>query len=130
MSVSLLLDTNVVIWTLSTDNKISTRARRAMSRAPVELSVSIVSVWEIVLKYQTGKLRFEAAFKEVADKILYESDWNILPMSPEHLSALAALPMMHKDPFDRMLVAQARHEGLTILTPDEQIRKYDVPTLW
>lgn len=100
-----------------------------MSRSTAGLSVSLVSAWEIVLKHQAGKLRLKTAIEEVVNHILYHSPWSILPMSSEHLAAVATLPMLHKDPFDRLLVAQARHEGLTILTPDKQIQAYDVQTI-
>jgi PIN domain nuclease of toxin-antitoxin system len=126
----LLLDTNVLIWTLSSSNKISRRAERAMSRSSMSLAVSVVSVWEIALKHHAGKLRLPAGLDQVVDQILYGSPWTILSVAPEHLPALASLPAIHTDPFDRLLIAQARHEGMTILTADEQIRKYDVRTIW
>lgn len=130
MNEPLLLDTNVLIWTLSSSNKISRRAERAMSRPVVSLTVSVVSVWEIVLKHHAGKLRLPAGLDQVVDQILYGSPWTILPVAPEHLPALAALPAIHTDPFDRLLIAQARHEGMAILTADEQFKKYDVRTIW
>ena len=126
----LLLDTNVLIWTVSSSSKISARARRAMARPSASLNVSVASVLEIVLKHQSGKLRIEGTLDALVDKILYHSSWVILPIRPEHLPVLAVLPTFHKDPFDRLLVAQAREAGMTILTPDEQIRKYQVRTIW
>jgi PIN domain nuclease of toxin-antitoxin system len=126
----LLLDTNVLIWTLSSRNKISRRAERAMLRPLVSLTVSVVSVWEIVLKHHAGRLRLPAGLHQVVDQIPYGSPWTILPVAPEHLPALAALPAIHADPFDRLLIAQARHEGMAILTADEQFKKYDVRTIW
>jgi PIN domain nuclease of toxin-antitoxin system len=130
VSEPLLLDTHVLIWTISASDRISAVARRAMSRSTAVLSVSIVSVWEIVLKHHAGKLRLHAALEEVVDQILYRSPWSILAMRPEHLPGLAALPALHKDPFDRLLIAQARYEGVAIVTADEHIKKYDVRTIW
>src|SRR6202012_3188590 len=104
----LLLDTHVLIWTLAASDRISATARRAMSRATAVLSVSVVSVWEIVLKHHAGKLRLDAEPKAVVDQILYRSPWSILAMSSEHLPGLIALPDWHSDPFDRLLIAQAR----------------------
>ena len=130
MSERLLLDTNVLIRLLVADKRMSSRAARAMERPGTSLVVSVVSVWELVLKYQARKLRLHAGITEVLDKILYDSPWTILPMMPEHLPVLAGLPMLHGDPFDRILIAQALHEGLTIVTADEQIPKYGVRTLW
>ena len=125
-----LLDTNVLIWTTSASARLSHRAKRVLSAPSASLLVSIVSVWELVLKYQARKLSLHASITEVLDKILYDSPWTILPMMPEHLPVLAGLPMLHGDPFDRILIAQAVHEGLTIVTADEQIPKYKVRTLW
>jgi PIN domain nuclease of toxin-antitoxin system len=131
LSESLLLDTHVVIWTISSSDKISERAKRAMSRSAVALFVSVVSVWEIVLKHQAGKLLLETDLEEVVDQILYRSPWAILPMSPEHLPVLASLPMLHKDPFDRLLIAQATHARMSMLTADQDIKKYSgIRTLW
>jgi PIN domain nuclease of toxin-antitoxin system len=129
-SSPLLLDTDILIWALSASDKISSRARRAMSRPAASLTVSIISVWEIILKQQTGKLRLRSSLSEALDQILYHSPWDILPVAAEHLSALAALPAVHKDPFDRLLVAQAQHEDMTIVTADEQISEYEVRTIW
>jgi PIN domain nuclease of toxin-antitoxin system len=126
----LLLDTNVLLWTLSSAGKISARARRAMSRPATSLNVSVVSVLEIVLKHQSGKLRIRGGLAEAVDDILYHSPWTILPIGPEYLPVLAVLPTFHKDPFDRLLIAQARHLDMAILTPDEEIKKHQVRTIW
>lgn len=130
MSDGLLLDTNVLIWTLSASNRISTNAKRAMTRSKTAMSVSVVSVWEIILKHKAGKLIIKPALDQLVDQILYHSPWTILHVCPEHLLPVITLPMLHKDPFDRLLIAQARHEGLTIVTSDELIPKYDVRTIW
>ena len=94
------------------------------------LTVSVVSVWEMIMKHQAGKLDLACSIGDVLNDILYSFSWRILLVTPEHLLSLLGLPMHHKDPFDRLLIAQARHEGLTIVTPDEQIGKYEVHTLW
>jgi PIN domain nuclease of toxin-antitoxin system len=101
-----------------------------MSRSGAALFVSVVSVWEIVLKHQAGKLLLHTDLEEIVDLILYRSPWTILPMSPEHLPVLASLPMQHKDPFDRLLIAQVRHTGMSMLTADDNIKKYGIRTIW
>lgn len=101
-----------------------------MSRPAASLVVSVVSVWEIVMKHQAGKLHFQVSLEEVVDQILHHPAWTILPMLPECLRVLAGLPMPHKDPFDRLLIAQAKCGGMAIVTSDEQIKGYDVPTIW
>ena len=108
----------------------SERARRKLFDPATSLLISVVSVWEIVLKHRARKLVLSVGLDAAVDRIIHESPWALLPVLPEHLSSLAALPFLHKDPFDRMLVAQAQYEDFTIITPDEKIRKYDVKTLW
>ena len=130
MSRRLLLDTNIVIWSLSASERVSSRARRAMDRPGAALFVSVVSVWEIVTKHQAGKLRLRATLAEVVNQILYLSPWTIVPVAAEHLTLLAGLPLLHTDPFDRLLIVQAQRESLAIVTADEQIEKYDVRTIW
>jgi PIN domain nuclease of toxin-antitoxin system len=125
-----LADTNVVIWTISRSDRLSSRVKRTLADATASIAVSVASVWEIVVKHQAGKLVFDMSLDLAIDQILYRSSWTIAPITSEHLPVLANLPMLHKDPFDRILIAQAQHQNLTILTPDDKIRNYDVATLW
>jgi PIN domain nuclease of toxin-antitoxin system len=125
-----LLDTSVVLWIVSAADKIPSRVRRSLSSPDAALHVSVASAWEVVLKHRKGKLVFRTRLEEILDQILYRSPWTMLPISSQHLPVLAALPFIHKDPFDRVLIAQAQVEALTLVTPDTQIRKYKVPTLW
>ena len=106
------------------------RAKRTLADATRSIVVSVASVWEIVVKHQAGKLVFHMSLELAMDQILYRSPWTIAPITSEHLPVLATLPLLHKDPFDRILIAQARCQNLTIITPDEKIRNYDVATLW
>ena len=130
MSDRLLADTSVIIWTLEASPRLSARAKRELFEPATTLVVSVVSVWEIVLKHQARKLLLKIRLDDALDQIIHDSPWTLLPVTPEHLPVLAALPLLHKDPFDRLLVAQAQYEGLTIITPDDKIRNYEVKTLW
>ena len=130
MSGRFLADTNVVIWTISRSDRLSARVKRTLADATASIAVSVASVWEIVVKHQAGKLVFDMSLDLALDQILYRSSWTIAPITSEHLPVLANLPMLHKDPFDRILIAQAQHQNLTILTPDDKIRNYGVATLW
>jgi len=125
-----LLDAGVVLWIVSAGDKIPARVRRALSSPDATLYMSVASAWEIVLKHQAGKLLLRISLEEILDQILYRSPWTMLPIAPQHLPVLAKLPVIHKDPFDRIMIAQAQFEALTLVTPDKQIRKYKVPTLW
>jgi len=130
VSGQFLADTSVVIWTISKSDRLSARAKSTLADATKSIAVSVASVWEIVVKHQAGKLVFDMSLDLAIDQILYRSPWTIAAITAEHLPVLATLPMLHKDLFDRILIAQARHQNLTIITPDEKIRNYNVKTLW
>ena len=95
-----------------------------------DLFVSSVSVWEIASKHQLGKLPLAVEPKEWISKITADIDAGALPFTAAHALMVSSLAPVHRDPFDRMLICQAKVEGLTILTADEAIRQYDVPILW
>lgn len=120
----LLLDTNVLIWRQEGRLDRIASATEAIKTAD-ELLVSVVSFVEIGVKAAIGKLRMPAGLREH----VLESGARILGVAPEHGLAIAELPLHHRDPFDRLLIAQARSEGLTIVTADPQFARYDVPVV-
>ena len=120
----LLLDTHVLLWWL-TDAKLSPRAREALADPENKLFVSAATTWELVIKAGLGRLTLPEALTEV----LAEQDLLPLPVTIAHSLAVRDLPPLHRDPFDRLLVAQAGYEGLTLVTRDEQVMAYDVPVL-
>jgi PIN domain nuclease of toxin-antitoxin system len=122
--VRLLLDTNVLIWRQEGRLDRIASATEAIKTAD-ELLVSVVSFVEMGVKAATGKLRMPAGLREH----VLESGARILGVAPEHGLAIAELPLHHRDPFDRLLIAQARSEGLTIVTADPQFARYDVPVV-
>jgi PIN domain nuclease of toxin-antitoxin system len=121
--VSLLLDTHVVIWWLADDDTLSEGIKDRLDREP-DVYVSAATVWEVAIKQALGKL-------EPPDlpEVILGSGFRHLPITADHGVAAARLPQHHRDPFDRVLVAQARTEGLTLVTRDPQIHKYDVDLL-
>jgi len=119
--VRLLLDTNVLIWRQEGRLDLIGTATEAIKTAD-ELLVSVVSFVEIGIKAATGKLRMPTGLREH----VLESGARILSLAPEHGLDLAALPLHHRDPFDRLLITQARREGLTIVTADPHFAAYDV----
>jgi PIN domain nuclease of toxin-antitoxin system len=122
--VKLLLDTHVVLWQLSGTRTLGTRAREAITAA-TELAFSVVSFAEIGVKAAVGKLT-------VPDDLhahILGTGLRVLGLSAEHGLAVASLPMHHRDPFDRLLIAQAQREGFTLMTADTRIRGYDVDVL-
>ena len=123
--MKLLLDTHVVLWWRAKSRSLSAPAHRAIARADV-VFVSAASAWEVAIKVSLGKLRIPGPFVDAVE----QSEFRQLPISFEHAAAVATVGSHHTDPFDRMLVAQARIEGLTLVTHDEAFRPYDVPTVW
>ena len=124
MKRPILLDTKVLIWALNDDRALTRRMRSAISATPE------LSAWEIAIKYQSGKLTFDVPVEDVLSRILDGAVWPVLPVLPAHIPELLALPMHHRDPFDRPLIAQARAERMALATADDRLRKYRVPMAW
>jgi PIN domain nuclease of toxin-antitoxin system len=124
--VHLLLDTHTFLWWLGDDPRLGPEARKAVADGDNLVFVSAATAWEIAVKRSLGKL-------EAPGDILgwvQESNFDPLSIEMEHAIASAELPPHHKDPFDRLLIAQALLENLTLLTHDTQIDPYDVPVLY
>ena len=122
-----LLDTSTLLWALGSPELLSARARRLVDAG--ENIVSVASYWEVVIKAQKGLLTIAdlATWWRRATELVAAS---VLPIRASHVTALAALPMLHKDPFDRILIAQAVAEGLDFVTNDRPISEYPVRTIW
>ena len=119
---SYLLDTHVLLWSLNRDPRLSPR-HFELIEAKENLTVSVASIWEIAIKKALGKLTTDDdPIGHVRRRAI-----RILPILETHAAGTAALPPHHRDPFDRMLISQARTEGLTILTSDKRFGLYDVP---
>jgi PIN domain nuclease of toxin-antitoxin system len=119
--VRFLLDTHVVLWQLSGTRTLGPRTRAAIAGA-AELAFSVVSFAEIGVKAAVGKL---AVPDDLHGHIL-RTGVRVLGLSPDHALAVAKLPLHHRDPFDRLLIAQAQHERLTLVTADTRMRAYDL----
>ena len=123
----LLLDTHALIWWLTDDPALPEAARDAIASPDNDVYVSHVSAWEIAVKRQLGKIEFPLeAFEDILDANQFES----LPIRLQHIIALGNLPMHHRDPFDRLLVAQATDGKLTLVSGDQQMNAYEVLLLW
>ena len=116
----LLLDTHVLLWAVLNDPRLTSAQARAISEGEVYLSSA--SVWEIGIKRAIGKLAVPDDLFDIA----VDAGCRPLPISWTHAAAAAALPLHHSDPFDRMLIAQARCEGLSLVSSDAKLRAYDV----
>jgi PIN domain nuclease of toxin-antitoxin system len=118
----LLLDTQIVLWLLAGSRTVSPAAVEAIEQA-IALYFSVVSFAEIGVKAAVGKLSVPHNLREY----VLNTGVEILPLTADHGLAVADLPIHHRDPFDRLLIAQARHERLTIVSSDRRIARYDVP---
>jgi PIN domain nuclease of toxin-antitoxin system len=124
--VRLLLDTHILLWWLADDPALPAAARTAIGDPASEVFVSAASAWEIAIKHALGRLDFPIAQMTA---ILDEAGFTPLGIEVAHGVIAGALPPHHNDPFDRILVAQAQHEGMTIVTVDTMIRRYAVAVL-
>jgi PIN domain nuclease of toxin-antitoxin system len=124
--VKFLLDTNALIWWLQDDLKLGPRARRLISDENSEILVSMISLWEVTMKWRVGKMDFAGSsfLDDLADEQIFP-----LIITAEHLHALEGLGFHHKDPFDHLILAQAKVEGATIITSDGDMPRYGIPCL-
>lgn len=123
---ALLLDTHVLLWWRGDYRRISVRAREAIADPGHVLFFSAASIWEMAIKHAAGKLKMPADVLDTFE----QRGFTELRMSSRQGLIAGALPPHHGDPFDRMLVAQAQSEKLTLVTNDARIAAYDVPVLW
>jgi PIN domain nuclease of toxin-antitoxin system len=125
----LLLDTHVFIWWADDPEKLSPAALAALEDEANELLLSVASVWEMQIKIQLGKLKLSLPLKELVKNQQETNNLTVSPVALPHVLALEALPFHHKDPFDRLLIAQSIEEGLTLVTADSQFSAYSVKLL-
>jgi len=127
--VTLLLDTHALLWFQSGDRRMSRAARQAIEADDAELLVSAATVWEMAIKASLGRLRLsDPVTVYVTEKI--GQGYRMLPVSWAHAARVESLPWHHRDPFDRLLAAQALTEGCAFVTRDRVFRKYGVQILW
>ena len=124
----ILLDTHTLLWSRFDDSKLSQKAKKKIETTE-KVFVSIASLWEIAIKQSIGKLTIDKTITEIASDCV-ENDIQGLNITPLHLDYLKELPPIHGDPFDRLIIAQAICEKLTIVSKDEMIREYNVKTIW
>jgi PIN domain nuclease of toxin-antitoxin system len=124
--VKLLLDTHLLIWVAAGSHRLSNAAKRMIEDESNTLLFSALSIWEVAIKYSLSRGNIEADPRELHRELL-DADYVELPITGEHGRAVANLPFLHKDPFDRLLIAQAMVEDATLLTADTQLAKYPGP---
>ena len=124
-----LLDTHAFLWAITEDTRLSRRARDIFTGSS-DLWISIVSIWEILIKVQNGKLNLPKPAGAYVLGQLADNRIETLPVTLDHLLAFEQLQLHHRDPFDRMLIAQSVADDLPIITADRYFNKYSIRTIW
>lgn len=124
--MKLLLDTHLLLWAAGTPRRLSAAARRAIESPDNSLVFSVASLWEVVIKRSLDRADFQVD-AHLLRRGLLDNGYAELPVTGEHALAVESLPPIHKDPFDRLLVAQATVEGMTLLTADANVALYPGP---
>ena len=126
--MKILLDTHTFLWGLSDETKLSERVRRLLPSA--ESWLSVASLWEILIKSQSGKLTLPQPVGPYVMSKLKFNGVKLLPVTAEHVLRIESLPMHHRDPFDRMLIAQSLEEELPLVTSDAIFQRYGMNLIW
>jgi PIN domain nuclease of toxin-antitoxin system len=128
--VKALLDTHAFLWWVEDDARLSAAAREAISRTDNRILLSVVSVWEILVKAALGRLTVDGAVGERIPEQIDRNGFEVLPVHLRHALRLGRLPEVHRDPFDRMLVAQAIEDDLPFITGDRAVSRYPIEVVW
>jgi len=126
----LLLDTHTFLWWINNDPSLSCPARDAIASERNECFLSLVSCWELAIKVSIGKLRLTKPVERFIPEELTANDFQLLPLDFRHVAKVETLPFYHRDPFDRLLVAQVLTEKMTIISADAVLSEYGVKRVW
>jgi PIN domain nuclease of toxin-antitoxin system len=128
--MSLLLDTQVFLWFIAGSERLSNIARAEIENSTVQPVLSVASLWEMAIKISLGKLRLQQPFEAFIPSQLEQNGITLLEIRLKHLGVLIDLPFHHRDPFDRLLVAQALADGLTVASSDPAFDAYGITRQW
>lgn len=125
-----LIDTHVFLWFIAGDTRLSKKVRQAIEDEENEVLLSVASVWEIAIKTSVGKLILAKPFAELIPEQIADNEIDVLPIHFDELKIVASLPLYHRDPFDRLLLAQTITHGVPIASDDANFAQYGIPLLW
>jgi len=128
--MKILIDTHAFLWLLTGDSRLSERAREAFLDTEHKIHLSAASFWEITIKISLGKLKLKKAWMETVQKEMKRNLVIWLPIEMPHCEQVTKLPFHHRDPFDRILIAQAMVEGMHVLTNDSHFSDYTIKIIW
>lgn len=124
-----LIDTHTLLWFIEADLRLSDRARNVLTNDDINLSVSVVSLWEIVIKINIGKLKIDYTIGEIY-QLLGQLNIKILSIEQCDLDCYLTLPLHHRDPFDRLLIAQTMNRSLVVVSADNVFSSYEIDRFW
>ncbi|NJN27800.1 MAG: type II toxin-antitoxin system VapC family toxin [Cyclobacteriaceae bacterium] len=127
--MDLLLDTHVLLWYISGNSLIPSKLIQTINDETNKCFISIASIWEIVIKLSLNKLEIKGGFNTIED-FLENNDFELLPIDFEHSKRLLNLELIHRDPFDRMIIVQAQAGNMTIISKDAYFKDYNIQVLW
>lgn len=125
-----LLDTHTLLWYARAEPQLSSTAKALILDPANEILISPASFWELAIKVSVGKLVLRQPFQDFLDLCLKQCAMTLLPIEPRHTVVLSSLPFHHRDPFDRMLIAQVMVEGIPIISIDQSLDAYPIQRLW
>ena len=128
--MSYLLDTHTFLWCVTEDSRVSEKAKQIFLNKEVELFISVVSIWEMAIKVSIGRLQIVKPYDVFIKEQISSNSLIILPIRPEHTVQVVRLEFHHRDPFDRLLISQAKYEAMPILGSDKAFDLYDVERVW
>lgn len=125
-----LIDTHTFLWFVTNDSKLSHDALDLIENDANAIFLSIASLWEMGIKFSIGKLKIHKPFQEFVDEQIHVNQLQLLNIEPSHITMVSILPFHHRDPFDRMLIAQAITEKMSIISADTAFDSYGITRLW
>ena len=128
--MKLLLDTHAYLWFIAGSEALSSLARQAIESPENTKYVSVASLWEITVKHSLGKLTLEPGLARVLGEYVSDNGFAVLPIATGHLLELSRLPFHHRDPFDRLIIAQCRDEQAAVCSADRAFGDYDIDVVW
>jgi len=128
--VKLLLDTHVLVWWLAGDPQLPVSVQKSVESVDNEVFIGVGCLWEMVIKLSLGKLQLEMPLETLINQVLPEQRIALLPIAPTHLLRLTTLPFHHRDPFDRLLAAQALAEAMNVASRDDALDAYGIKRFW
>ena len=126
----ILLDSHSFLWFITGDDRLSNRAKNLITDLSNPVLISVASLWEISIKTALGKLELSRPFEEFIPEQLASNEIDPFPIELAHLAKLIDLPLHHRDPFDRLIIAQAMVEGLPIISRDAEFQSYSIEIIW